>query len=115
MKRKFTCIICPRGCAMEADIQNGQVAVSGNSCSKGEEYAICECLHPVRTVTATLRISNRHDTMVSVKTQTPIPKEQMQAFMAQLRQHAVNAPVRIGDVVAENICGTKVIVTKAVQ
>ena len=51
MKRDLICIICPRGCAMTAQIQGETVTVTGNSCPKGEEYAINECLHPMRTVT----------------------------------------------------------------
>ena len=40
MERKITCIICPRGCAMTAEIQGETVTVTGNTCPKGEEYAI---------------------------------------------------------------------------
>ena len=115
MKREMTCIICPRGCAMTADIREGKVTVTGNTCPKGEEYAINECLHPVRTVTATVRVANRPNTMVSVKTETPVPKDQMMDVMAVLRATQVNAPVAIGDVVAENICGSRVIITKEIQ
>ncbi|MBQ8796747.1 MAG: DUF1667 domain-containing protein [Oscillospiraceae bacterium] len=114
MEKKITCIICPRGCAMTAQVAGETVAVTGNTCPKGEEYAINECLHPVRTVTATVRVANRPNTMVSVKTQTPVPKDQMMDVMALLRQIQVNAPVSIGDVVAENVCGSRVIITKEI-
>lgn len=115
MKRELICIICPRGCTLTAEVDAQQVRVTGNTCPKGEEYAVNECLHPVRTVTATVRVANRHDTMVSVKTETPVPKDQMCDVVAQLRKIAVNAPVAIGDVVLENICGSRIIITKAVQ
>lgn len=115
MKRELTCIICPKGCALTAEVEGKRVCVSGNTCPKGEEYAVNECLHPVRTVTATVRVANRHDTMVSVKTETPIPKEDMLKVMVQLRKTEVNAPVAIGDVVLDEICGSGVIVTKAVS
>ena len=88
MKRQLTCILCPRGCALTADIQGDAVTVSGNSCPKGSEYAVNECLHPVRTVTATLRISNSYDTMVSVKTETPVPKEEMLAVAMEFEAQA---------------------------
>ena len=74
MEKKITCIICPRGCAMTAKLENGGVAVTGHTCPKGEEYAINECTNPVRTVTACVRIANRENTMVSVKTEAPVPK-----------------------------------------
>lgn len=34
--------------------------------------------------------------------------------MAFLRQTQVSAPVSIGDVVAENVCGSRVIITKEI-
>jgi len=115
MKKKITCIICPRGCSMQANIQGDTVTVTGNTCPKGEEYAINECLHPVRTVTATVRVANRTDTMVSVKTQAPVPKERMMEVMAVLRQTTVNAPLKIGDVVLADVCGTPILVTKEIS
>ena len=90
----------------------GGLQVVGNSCPKGQEYAINECTNPVRTVTSTVRVSNREDTMVSVKTATPVPKEKMMEVMAQLRSITVSAPVKIGDVVLTDVFGTNVIITK---
>ena len=99
---------------MTAEIQGETVTLTGNTCPKGEEYAINECLHPVRTVTATVRVANRPNTMVSVKTETPVAKDQMMDVMAALRKTEVNAPVAIGDVVLENVCGSRVIITKEI-
>lgn len=112
MKRDLTCIICPRGCALTAEISENGVTVTGHTCPKGEEYAINECLHPMRTVTATVRVSNRHNTMVSVKTEQPVPKERMMDVMALLRQTQIQAPVAIGDVVISDVFGTKIVITK---
>ena len=114
MERKITCIICPRGCPMTAVVEGEQVKVTGHSCPKGEEYAINECTNPVRTVTATVRVDNRRDTMVSVKTENPVPKGSMVDVMAALRKITVKAPIRIGDVVLEDIFGTKIVATKEV-
>ena len=112
MKRDLTYIICPRGCALTAEISENSVTVTGHTCPKGEEYAINECLHPMRTVTATVRVSNRHNTMVSVKTEQPVPKERMMDVMALLRQTQIQAPVAIGDVVISDVFGTKIVITK---
>ena len=114
MKRNMTCIISPRGCSLVADITENGVTVTGNACRKGEQYAVNECTNPVRTVTATVRVSNRPDTMVSVKTAAPIPKEKMLEVMTLLRQTQVEAPVAIGDVVLSNVFGTDIVITKAV-
>ena len=112
MEKKITCIICPRGCAMSAKLENGAVTVTGHTCPKGEEYAINECTNPVRTVTACVRVANRENTMVSVKTENPVPKGKMMDVMAMLHRVCVEAPVSIGDVVLADAFGARVIVTK---
>ena len=115
MKKNITCIICPRGCAMTAEGTETGVTVTGHTCPKGEEYAINECTNPVRTVTAAVRVANRYNTMVSVKTDAPVPKGKMMDVMAALQKTQVQAPVSIGDVVLKDIFGANVIVTKNVQ
>ena len=115
MKRNLICIICPRGCEMTAQIQGESISVTGNTCPKGEEYAINECLHPMRTVTATVRVANRADTMVSVKTENPVPKENMMDVMEQLRSIRVNAPIAIGDEILPDVFGTRILATKNID
>ena len=112
MQKNLTCIICPRGCALTAEINGKRVSVTGHTCPKGEEYAVNECLSPVRTVTATVRISNRCDTMVSVKTAAPIPKGKIFEAMELIRSASVEAPVKIGDVILPDVFGTTVVATK---
>lgn len=114
MKRDLICIICPRGCSLCADIQENQVTVTGNACPKGREYAVNECINPVRTVTATVRVSNRHNTMVSVKTSVPVAKDKMMDVMKVLRETQVEAPIHIGNVILKNICDSDIVVTKTV-
>ena len=115
MERNITCILCPRGCAMTVTGELGNLQVSGNTCPKGLGYAINECTNPVRTVTSTIRVSDRKDTMVSVKTASPVPKEKMMEVMAALRSITVSAPVKIGDVVLNGVFGTDIIVTKEID
>lgn len=112
MKRNLVCIICPRGCSLCVEGSGSDLKVSGNSCSKGERYAIDECTHPVRTVTSIVRVSNRADTMVSVKTSVPIPKEHIFDAMEIIRNLTVAAPVHIGDVLHPAVFGADVIATK---
>ena len=114
MKRDMICIICPRGCSLTAEITENGVQVSGIACPKGEEFAINECTNPVRTVTATVRVSNRYNTMVSVKTVTPVAKDKMMDVMAALREIQVQAPVKIGDIILKDVCGSDIVITKDV-
>ena len=114
MKRKLICIVCPKGCMLEAEISADTVSVTGNACPNGAKYAERECVNPVRTVTATVRVANRKDTMVSVKTETPVAKDSVKTVMECLRRIAVNAPLAIGDVALESVCGSRIVVTKSV-
>ena len=112
MKRELTCIICPRGCSLCVDINGAKTSVSGNNCPKGEKYGIEECIHPTRTVTSIVRVENRENAMVSVKTASPVPKENISDIMAIIRKTSVKAPVKIGDIILTNIFGTDIIATK---
>ena len=114
MKRQITCIVCPRGCMLTAQIQGETITVTGQGCNRGEKHAIGEITNPVRSLTSIVRVSNRVDTMVSVKTAAPIPKGKMFEIMELIHKTAVQAPVQIGDVIIPDVCGTQVIATKTV-
>ena len=115
MKREITCIVCPRGCRMTAEIREENITVTGHSCARGEKHAVDEILHPVRSLTSVVRVSNRTDTMVSVKTAAPIPKEEMFSVMEQIHGATAQAPIRMGDVILDNVCGTQIIATKVIE
>ncbi len=115
MKREITCIVCPRGCRMTADIQGETITVTGHTCPRGEKHAMDEILHPIRSLTSIVRVSNRVDTMVSVKSADPIPKEEMFVIMERIHAASVEAPVAIGDVIIDDICGTKIVATKEIR
>ena len=55
--------------------------------------------------------------LVSVRTRTDIPKGKIFDCMEAIRAAKIQAPVHIGDVVVENVCGTgvDVIATKTVD
>ena len=115
MNRDLICIICPRGCMLHVEEQNGELCVSGNACPRGKQYAIDECTNPLRTITSIVRVSNRDDTMVSVKTANPIPKGKIFDAMAQIRAVSVEAPVKIGDVILKDVFGADIVATKDVE
>ena len=117
MEKTLTCINCPVGCRIQATIENGAcVRVSGNSCKLGERYAMQESVKPLRMVTAVLPVAGAR-CPVSVKTRSPIPKEDIARCMAELSQLQLKAPVRMGDVVLPNAVGSgvDVIATRTVE
>lgn len=107
--KKITCIICPNGCELTVDVEDDEVvSVNGNQCLRGMVYAEKEILNPTRTVTSTVAVTGGEQRRVSVKTARDIPKDKMMACASSLKHITVEAPVHIGDVIAENIAQTGV-------
>ena len=103
--RNMTCIVCPMGCQLTVELENGEVkSVSGNTCPRGKQYAIDECTHPMRTITSTARTENGE--VIPVKTDRTVPKELMFECMKEINKAVVKLPAKIGDVAVENILGT---------
>lgn len=111
-KRLLTCIGCPLGCALTA-VKNaaGEYEISGYTCKRGLEYAKKELTRPERTVTSTVRVSGGAANVVSVRTATDVPKDAIFRVMDAINALIVPAPVKIGDVLCEDIAGTGVALT----
>lgn len=113
MEKKLTCINCPMGCLLTVTIENSEVTqVKGNTCKRGETYAQTECTAPVRMVTSLVMTDSGRP--ISVKTSVPIPKEKIFECLDVISKVTVNFPVKIGDVIVKDVCGTgaDVIATK---
>ena len=109
--RELTCIGCPMGCTVTVGLDNGEiVSVSGHTCKKGEIYARKEVTSPTRIVTSTVRVKGGSRERVSCKTAEDIPKGTIADVMKDVNAAEVKAPVRIGDVIIENVAGTGVAV-----
>ena len=115
MKRELTCILCPRGCRLTVSGESDNLTVEGDGCKNGVRYGISECLDPVRTVTSILRVSNRCDTMVSVKTSVPVKKQDMFSVVAVLKNTVIEAPVAAGEVLLRDVFGADIIATKTIN
>lgn len=117
MIKELTCICCPMGCSLKAEIDdNGNViSVSGNTCIRGENYAKTELVAPVRTVTTTAMAQNGKP--VPVKTKDPIPKSAIFDVVKVIKEASVELPVKIGDVIVSNAAdtGVDVVATRSVK
>ena len=103
--KELICIVCPKGCHLTVDEENGY-AVSGNRCPRGEEYGKNEVIAPKRTITSTVKVSGGLYPRLPVKTDKPIPNELIFEAMKLLDAVELTAPVKVGDVVIENVLGT---------
>ncbi len=108
MEKRLTCINCPIGCSLSVRLgANGEVEeVSGNQCPRGTVYARVESVNPTRTVTSTVRL--RGGGTLPVKTREPVPKRLAADCVRALKRVEAAAPVRLGEVVLANVCGTGV-------
>lgn len=107
--RELTCIGCPMGCQLTVELDKGEVkSVKGNTCKNGDVYGRKEVTNPTRIVTSTCIIEGGDKERVSVKTEHDIPKAKIFEVMEDINKVRVTAPVRIGDVVLENVAGTGV-------
>lgn len=108
-KRELICIGCPMGCRMTVEMDGGEVkSVSGYTCPRGKTYAEKEVTNPTRIVTSTVRVTGGSKERVSCKTASDIPKNKIAEVMADINAATVTAPVKIGDVLIENVADTGV-------
>lgn len=102
--RELTCIVCPRGCTLHVDEMTFQV--TGNACSRGAEYGAQEVRDPQRTLTTTVILEGAARKRLPVKTDRTIPKSMMAACAAATNGIIVQAPVKVGDIIVQNLLGT---------
>ena len=105
---KMICINCPKGCELDVEkADDGTVSVTGNACPRGEEYGRSELVNPTRMVTGLVRVAGMRKPL-PVKTKTAIPKGKIDAVLFELHQTTVQLPVKIGDVIIQNVAETGV-------
>jgi len=104
---KLICINCPRGCELDVSVSGAKVAVTGNGCPKGVDYAVAEVTNPTRMVTGLVKLAGARRPL-PVKTRLAIPKARIADVTNLLANTTVIPPKRIGDVIIENVCGTGV-------
>lgn len=108
MTRELTCIGCPMGCRISAEIQDGKIIkIEGNSCNVGKKYAEEELSCPKRMVTALVQVQGTREPLC-VKTREPIEKRLIFDCLRELEKVSVVRPIHIGQIVLKNVCGTGV-------
>ncbi len=109
MKKQMNCVACPLGCLITVEYEGNEVlSVTGNTCKRGEAYAKTEITNPVRSIHSTVKVIGGIHPVVPCKTSGPIPKGVIFDVMKEINKVTVNAPVKIGQVFIENVCGTGV-------
>ena len=105
--KNFICVACPVGCALKVEVEGKEVLrVEGNTCPRGEKYAQSEVTDPTRTFTSTIRVKDGALPVCPVRSKTPLPLEKVFDVTREVAKVSLSAPIAIGQVIIENVCGT---------
>lgn len=112
---RFNCTTCPSECLLTVEVErnaNGALvevhSVTGNSCPRGEKFAHQELTCPMRVLTTTVAVSCGDEALLPVRTAEAIPLALHAQAMDLIRGLVVNAPIRTGNVVLEDLLGTSI-------
>lgn len=110
---QFNCTTCPSECLLTVEVErkaDGSIAavhsVTGNSCPRGDKFAHQELTCPMRVLTTTVAVSGGDETLLPVRTAEAIPLALHAQAMNLIRGVVVEAPIRMGDVVLEDLLNT---------
>ena len=106
-KKHFTCVICPLGCEIDVELQNGNVvSMEGSKCEKGKEFVLQELEEAMRILTTTVPVKGAKWAMLPVRTDKPIPKRLLSKVIEQLADIELQAPVKMYHVIVKDVAGT---------
>lgn len=117
MEKELICISCPVGCHLRVVMNaSNEITVTGNQCPRGDVYGKEEILAPKRIVTAVVKTNSSNYPYVSVKTDRPILREDIQNLLKKLYSIEVSVPVLCGDIVIKNFnnTGVNVVFTRTI-
>ena len=107
-EKDIVCIVCPNGCRIHCVQTLDSVHCTGQQCKRGEAYALAELTHPMRTLTTSVKTVFPEAPVISVRTDGEIEKAKMLDAAKALDEIVLRQRVKIGDVIAQNICNTGV-------
>lgn len=103
--RELVCIVCPRGCTMRIEEKDGAFAVTGNTCKRGEQFAVSEMTAPKRTICTTVRTVFPGVPVLPVRVSAEIPKDRIFDVMREIKKVCLDRPVDRGEVILPDVLG----------
>lgn len=106
--QQFHCTTCPSECLLDVIVEKDGssskvISVHGNRCPRGAAFAEQEITCPMRILATTVPVMGGDQPLLPVRTKESIPRALHMEAMELLRRTHVNAPVRMGDVIVQNI------------
>ena len=109
MKKEIICTVCPRGCSIQVEGNEKEIlSLEGYGCKRGVTYATAEYTNPVRILTTTVKVQDKENELLPVRSNIPVPKDKLFDCMEIIKQTAVSTPIQRYQVVIKDICGTGV-------
>lgn len=105
-EQTIVCITCPRGCTMQVTQDGDNISVTGNSCKRGEVFAVNELTHPMRTICSTVATAFPEAPVLPCRVSTDIPKESIFDVMKEINKVVVTERIGRGDVIIQDVLGT---------
>lgn len=105
-EQTIVCITCPRGCTMHVKQDGDVVTVTGNSCKRGEQFAVNELTHPMRTICSTVATAFKEAPVLPCRVSTDIPKDKIFDVMKEINKVCVKERIGRGDVIIKDVLGT---------
>lgn len=102
---ELVCIVCPRGCTLQAEEEAGGFRVTGSGCKRGADFARSELTAPMRTLCTTVHTAFPNVPVLPVRLSAEIPKGQIFPVMEAINAVTVDQPVDIGGVILKNVLG----------
>lgn len=103
--RTYTCVVCPNGCEIDAEMNGGVLVADGALCPKGEEYVRQEMTDPRRTISTLVKVAGGERDTVSARLSHPVPLAKIRDVMALVRGMECAAPIRAGQALADDLLG----------
>ena len=101
----FVCIVCPKGCTLNVTREGEKINVTGNSCKRGEAFAIAEITNPKRTICLTVRTVFEDVPVLPVRLSADIPKSRIFDVMGEINKVVVKTKIGRGEAVIKNVLG----------
>ncbi|NLC02954.1 MAG: DUF1667 domain-containing protein [Tissierellia bacterium] len=106
--KEMICIVCPVGCHMQiSEDKESETGyrVTGATCNRGPIYGVKELSNPTRLLTSTVKIHGGILPRIPVRTDTEIPKNKIFEVMEVINSIELNAPIKMGQILADNVLG----------
>jgi len=117
MNKRLTCILCPNGCKIKAELSGSEIIkLEGARCPKGKTFLLQEINNPQRNIATSVLVKDGELELASVRLNGDIPRDKIFEVMNEIRKLECTAPLSSGQVLIRDVLGlgVDVICTKSI-